>query len=94
MQIKTLYKYQRPDGGLTVSLTPPILEDIEYVEIYRLVADKGYVLTDGTITVECIDTTDVELWSEVRPDDDEATTEDYLNALEELGVTDDEESNT
>lgn len=61
MKVITLYQYERPDGGITVS---PTLPDCEYIEIYRLIADSGKILTDGNITAECIDTNNVTLWFE------------------------------
>lgn len=90
MQKITLYKYTRADGGITVSPNKP---DCEYTEMYRLVADEGKVLTDGENTTSCTDTEDVSKWEEIDDiETEEATEEDYLNALAELGVTD-EESN-
>lgn len=31
----------------------------------RLVADEGHILTNGIITLECLDTAEPELWSEI-----------------------------
>lgn len=89
MQIINLYKYHRADGGVTVS---PIKPEGEYTEMYRLIADEGKALTNGEIITSCVDTESVEGWSEVDdPEEtDEATEQDYLNALAELGVTDEE----
>lgn len=90
MQIINLYKYHRADGGVTVS---PIKPEGGYTEMYRLIADEGKALTNGEIITSCVDTESVEGWSEVDdPTDetDEATEQDYLNALAELGVTDEE----
>ena len=90
MQIINLYKYHRADGGVTVS---PIKPEGEYTEMDRLIADEGKALTNGEIITSCVDTESVEGWSEVDdPTDetDEATEQDYLNALAELGVTDEE----
>lgn len=68
MQTITLYKYNRPDGGVTVS---PVKPDGEYTEMYRLVADEGKALTqDGENLTTCIDTDTAEGWYEV--DDPEA----------------------
>ena len=90
MQIINLYKYHRADGGVTVS---PIKPEGEYTEMYRLVADEGKVLTkDNENFTSCVDTESVDGWYEVDdPEEtDEATEQDYLNALAELGVTDEE----
>lgn len=96
MQIIPIYKYNRPDGGVTVS---PIQPDVEYTEMVRLVADEGKVLTqDGVTFFGCTDTELTDGWYEVDAPDaptdpDEATEQDYLNALNELGVQTDEENN-
>ena len=50
---KILYKYKREDGGITVS--PIMPEGKEYSIGYRLIADEGKVLTNGEITVPCVD---------------------------------------
>lgn len=62
MQIINLYRYTRPDGGVTVSIVQP---DVEYTALYRLVADEGMLLTDGTTTTSCVDITDTSVWSEI-----------------------------
>jgi hypothetical protein len=63
MQIITLYKYNRADGGVTVS---PVKPEGEYTEMYRLVADEGKALTqDGENLTTCIDTDTPEGWYEV-----------------------------
>ena len=61
MQIITLYKYYREDGGITVS---PIKPDAEYTEMYRLIADEGKILTNGTDYTMCTDVEDPESWYE------------------------------
>lgn len=63
MQTITLYRYIRPNGGVTVSTVKP---DAEYAELFRLVADEGYILTDGTEYTTCIDTDNPSVWSEVK----------------------------
>lgn len=71
MQIITLYKYKRADGGITVSPTKP---DVEYTEMFRLVADEGKVLTKGEAVTSCIDTDTIEGWEEIdEPDTDEVS---------------------
>lgn len=62
MQIITLYRYTRPDGGISVS---PIKPNVEYTEMVRLVADEGKALTDGTNTTMCIDVSSAEGWTEI-----------------------------
>ncbi len=62
MQIITLYRYTRPDGGISVS---PIKPNVEYTEMVRLVADEGKALTDGTNTTTCIDVSSAEGWTEI-----------------------------
>lgn len=71
MQIITLYKYTRPDGGTTVS---PVKPEGEYTEMYRLVADEGKALTNGEIITYCADVESVEGWTEI--DAPEETVED------------------
>lgn len=89
MQKITLYRFTRADGGVTVSTEKP---DTEYTELFRLVADEGYVLTDGTNITPCVDTDDVSAWSEIvdpdspAADPDEAALADYQSALSEFGV--------
>lgn len=64
MQIMTLYKTIRDDGGVTVSPNKP--ENGEYTELLRLIADKGKRLTkNGTDTCPCVDTDTSEGWYEV-----------------------------
>lgn len=63
MQKIPLYRYNRQDGGVTVSPVKPICE---YEELFRLVADDGMVLTDGTNVTPCIDTTEPDTWQEVE----------------------------
>ena len=63
MQIINLYRYIRPDGGVTVSTVKP---DTDYTELYRLVADEGKVLTNNNTSTTCVDTTDPALWVEVE----------------------------
>lgn len=62
MQIVTLYKYERENGGLTVSPIKP--DNTTYTIGYRLLADDGKAITDGTATVICVDVDSVEGWSD------------------------------
>lgn len=61
MQKITLYRYIRPDGGVTVS---PVKPDCECAEMVRLVADDGRMLTDGFTNTSCVDTDDPSAWKE------------------------------
>lgn len=62
-----LYKFQRKDGGITVSPNKP---DCEYTISYRLVADEGMMLTkDDEHFYSVIDTDIVEGWREVEQTD-------------------------
>lgn len=54
MEIRTLYRVNHSEGK--VSVTPQKPTDGEYTETYRLIADEGKMLTDGTDTFDCIDT--------------------------------------
>ena len=62
MQTITLYKYERADGGTTVS---PIKPECEYTEKYRLVADEGKLLTNGDVVTSCIDVESIDGWYEI-----------------------------
>ena len=70
MQIVNLYRYVRPDGGVTVSTVQP---NVDYIPLYRLIADEGMILTDGNTRVVCTDTSDTSIWTEIEhvqePDD-------------------------
>lgn len=64
MQIITLYKYEREPGKYTVSPQQPTTET--YETEYRLVAEKGKVLTKtGHGVVTCIDVVSPDGWSEI-----------------------------
>lgn len=64
MQIITLYKTIRDDGGVTVS--PNESEGEEYTTLLRLIADEGKLLTqNGTDTCPCVDTDTTDGWYEV-----------------------------
>lgn len=76
MQTITLYRYVRPDGGITTS---PVKPDGEYTEMYRLIADEGKALTDGTMVTVCVDTDDPTIWTKI--DDPGEMTEVEQKAL-------------
>lgn len=65
MQKRTVYRYIRPDGGVSVS---PVKPDGQYTELTRLSADEGRTLTDGTKEVTCVDTDTPDVWEEVLSD--------------------------
>ena len=86
MQTIPLYRYERDSGKITDSTIKPA---VEYTEHYRLIAKEGFILTGGGDPAFCIDTDEPEKWSELEftPDEpEEATKEDYQNALTEFGV--------
>ena len=85
MQKINLYRFIRPDGGVTVSTVKP---NGDYTELSRLVADEGYILTDGEHFTPCTDTDNPGAWTEIPDTEnpDKATEADYQKALSEFGV--------
>lgn len=85
MQTIPLYRYTRPDGGVTVSTVKP---SVDYTDLFRLVADEGYTLTNGETTLSCTDTDNPSAWYEIPDTEnpDEANETDYQNELRRLGV--------
>ena len=80
MQIITLYKYSRTDGGVTVS---PSIQDCEYTEMLRLIAEEGKVLTqNGIDTTPCEDVEVTDGWYEI----DEPVEFDVRTTPDLLGV--------
>ena len=75
MQTKPLYKYTRADGGVTISPTQP---DVEYTQMYRLIADEGSEITNGQITTTCIDVVSFEGWHDAY---DEITDTEALQII-------------
>lgn len=75
MQTKPLYKYTRADGGVTISPTKP---DVEYTQMYRLIADEGSEITNGQITTTCTDVVSFEGWHDA---DDEITDTEALQII-------------
>lgn len=74
MQIKTLYRYKRADGGITV--TPDKPEATDFDTCCRLIADEGKMLTtDGETLYPCIDVDNVAGWYEVADPEAEPETE-------------------
>ena len=50
MRIVNLYRYEREPGKITTSPVKPN-DGIDYTIIYRLIADEGMAITDGTSIV-------------------------------------------
>lgn len=70
MQAITLYRYNRADGGVTIS---PVKPDGEYTKMVRLIADEGKVLTkDGVNFTTCTDVESAEGWYEVDAPEEDA----------------------
>lgn len=70
MQAITLYRYNRADGGVTIS---PVKPDGEYTKMVRLIADEGKALTkDGVNFTTCTDVESAEGWYEVDAPEEEA----------------------
>lgn len=65
MRIIPLYRYTRPDGGVTVS---PIKPDEPYTELCRLIADEGMAITNGVIITDCIDVDSTDGWIDCEPE--------------------------
>jgi hypothetical protein len=63
MQLITLYRYIRDDGGTTVSIDQP---DCNYTEEVRIISDPGKLVTlDGKELFPCVDVESAEGWYEV-----------------------------
>lgn len=63
MTIKNLYKFQREDGGTTVSTVKP---DAPHTPMFRIIADEGKNVTrDGINTYPVIDSDSSDGWYEV-----------------------------
>ena len=83
MQTITLYRYARADGGITTSpVAPP--DGTEYALRYRLVADEGKVLTDGTTTTACTDVDSPDGWTEIYNHGEMTETEEKAAAFDIL----------
>lgn len=63
MIIKTLYRFERMGGGITVSPNKP---DCEYTELVRLISDENKVLTmNGENLYSVIDVYSTDGWYEI-----------------------------
>lgn len=89
MQTIILYRYNRPDGGVTDS---PVKPDCAYTVRYRLIADDGMTLTNGTDTAACVDVDSQDGWTEIAEPGEQSEIETYKAALNELGVETEEVS--
>lgn len=85
MQKINLYRFIRPDGGVTVS---PVMPDSEYTELFRLVADDGMTLANGETVTPCTDTDKPEAWTEI--DDPAELNRQYTETDEPIEHTEDE----
>ena len=75
MKIIGLYRYTNSDGSISITPEKRAETDIEYQ--YRLIADEDKLITDGEKTFYCIDTANVEQFSEIdKPNDGEAVNVD------------------
>lgn len=63
MQTIPLYRYTRPNGGISNSPMKP--DTTDYTVKYRLIADDGKALTDGTIVTGCVDVDSPNSWTEI-----------------------------
>lgn len=85
MTVKPLYRYTRPDGGVTVS---PVKPKVEYTEKFRIEADEGKILTHPDHgTASCIDVDSTDGWTEINDEESiELTVVDCLDEMSRLGV--------
>lgn len=81
MTIVNLYKYI--DGSETI-ITPNRRDESDTPYCYRLVAEEGKSITDGTISAPCIDTHTPENYREVEGGGDEVAPEELLSELEAM----------
>jgi hypothetical protein len=76
MTVIPLYRYERADGGITVSPTKP---QSEYTELYRLIADEGKFVTKDDIDLySAIDTDSVDGWREITEEEKQISDEEAL----------------
>lgn len=69
MEIRTLYRYERENGKVTVSPEKP---NAPYEEKHRVIADEGKLVTlDGENTYSVIDTDVKDGWYEVDAPEEE-----------------------
>lgn len=64
MQVIPLYRYQRSEGGITVSPKKP--ENTDFFEAVRIIADEGKILVkEGQEPCYCLDVETIEGWHEI-----------------------------
>lgn len=63
MKIIPIYKFIREGGGVTVSPIKP--ENTEYIDMVRIIADEGKLLTNGERQTPCADVYTADGWSEI-----------------------------
>lgn len=80
MTTVNLYKYI--DGSETI-ITPNKREESDTPYCYRLIADEGKVLKNGTDETPCVDTHTPSEWMEV-PEEGEVTPEELASELEAM----------
>lgn len=80
MVVKELYRYVRPDGGVTTSTDNP--DALDYVVKYRLIADNAWAITNGDIITECVDVDTMDGWRDLT----EKELEEYNKSKYELEV--------
>ena len=83
MQTVPLYRHTRHDGGVTNSTAKP---DGAYTVRYRLIADDGMVLTNGTDIAFCVDVDRPDGWTDIADTCEQDEIEICKAALHELGV--------
>lgn len=81
MEVKILYKYNRENGGVTVSPQKP---NCEYTEMYRLIADDGMELVKGDIRTVCVDADTTDGWVETEAIDLEYLGREYKETNEPI----------
>lgn len=84
MTVKTLYRFIREGGGVTVSLEKP---DVSYTELYRLIADEGKAVTQNGIDLySVLDVESTEGWYEINEytTGDEISPEEFQSMIEEV----------
>lgn len=79
MKVVPLYRYSRPDGGVSTSPIEPAA-GVDYTMRYRLIADDGKEVYNGTIRGECVDTDTLDGWTEVEAIGDMSENEAYAEA--------------
>jgi len=81
MKKTPLYKIIRPDGGTTITTRQP---DGDYVPYWRLIADEGKAMTNGTLTTPAVDVPDGDeaIWVEIEDPEGDVTPEELFEMME------------